>query len=92
VPGLDAAQHLTFDNADMLFRAAEQGIGVAMASDVLVAPYLESGRLVRLFEVECPVAGAYHLVARPDLAREPAVAAVHRWLREIAHEPSRRAP
>jgi LysR family glycine cleavage system transcriptional activator len=89
VPGLDAEQHLTFDNADMLFRAASQGMGVAMATGVLVAPYLESGALVRPFDIECPVAGAYYLVARADLAREPAVVVVHRWLLEVAHSTPR---
>jgi LysR family glycine cleavage system transcriptional activator len=85
---LAADRHLTFDNADVLFRAAEQGLGVAMAAGVLVAPYLENGRLVRPFEIECLVAGAYYLVARADLAREPAVRAVHRWLLDAARETS----
>jgi LysR family glycine cleavage system transcriptional activator len=87
-PELDSSQHFTFDNADVLLRAAEHGMGVAMATQVLVAPYLEGRRLIRPFKTECTVAGAYYLVARADLAREPAVAAVHRWLREAA-QPTR---
>jgi LysR family glycine cleavage system transcriptional activator len=81
---LASDHHLTFDNADVLFRAAEQGLGVAIATGILVAPYLEAGRLVRPFAIECAVAGAYYLVARADLARERAAATVHRWLLETA--------
>jgi LysR family glycine cleavage system transcriptional activator len=85
---LASDRHLTFDNADVVFRAAEQGLGVAMATGVLVAPYLADARLVRPFEIECAVAGAYYLVSRADLAREQAAATVHRWLLETARETS----
>jgi LysR family glycine cleavage system transcriptional activator len=84
IPDLQAAQNVTFDNADLLFRAAVQKLGIAMATHVLVAPYLESGELIQPFAIEAPVTGAYHLVARGDFARQPAVATVHEWLREIA--------
>jgi LysR family glycine cleavage system transcriptional activator len=80
VPEIDSARHFTFDSVEVLYRAAEHGLGVCIATHVYVAPYLESGRLVRPFDSECPVAGAYYLVARADLAREPAVATVHSWL------------
>jgi LysR family transcriptional regulator, glycine cleavage system transcriptional activator len=84
-PDLGTSHNLTFDNADVVFRAAEHGMGVAMATHVLVAPYLERGALRRPFASECPVRGAYYLLARADLAREPAVAIVHRWLLAQAH-------
>jgi LysR family glycine cleavage system transcriptional activator len=83
-PDVAAARNTTFDNADVLFRAAELGLGVAMATRVLAAPYLESGRLLQPFSAECPVSGGYHLVTRADAARAPAVVAVRAWLLEAA--------
>jgi LysR family transcriptional regulator, glycine cleavage system transcriptional activator len=81
VPDIDSARHLTFDNSDTLYRAAAHGMGVCMATQAFVAPYLEDGRLVRPFgDLECPVAGAIYLVVRADFEREPAVAALRAWL------------
>jgi LysR family transcriptional regulator, glycine cleavage system transcriptional activator len=77
---ITAERNFTFDNAEVVFRAAEHGMGVAMATRVLVEPYLASGRLIQPFTVECPVVGGYYLVARTDLTLEPAIAEVHRWL------------
>jgi hypothetical protein len=51
---------------------------------VLVAPHLEAGTLVRPFTHTASIAGAYHLVHRADDAREPGIAAVRGFLRELA--------
>jgi LysR family glycine cleavage system transcriptional activator len=85
VPDIESESHFTFDNADTLYRATAHGMGVCMATRAFVAPYLEDGRLVRPFDgLECPVVGAFYLVARADLGREPAVARLHAWLLETA--------
>jgi LysR family glycine cleavage system transcriptional activator len=79
-----AERNLSFDSAELVFRAAERGLGVAMATSVLVAPYLDEGRLIRPFVETTQVAGSYFLVARADALADPAVAAVHGFLREVA--------
>jgi LysR family glycine cleavage system transcriptional activator len=85
LPDVKAENNLSFDSADLVFRAAERGLGVAMATSVLVGPYLEAGTLVRLFDVAAPASGTYHLVYRADDLREPSLLAVRAFLREIAH-------
>jgi LysR family transcriptional regulator, glycine cleavage system transcriptional activator len=84
VPDATAKRNLSFDSAELVFRAAERGLGAAMATTVLVEPYLQSKRLVQPFAVTVPVAGSYFLVDRPEDRREPAVAAVRAFLLEIA--------
>ncbi len=79
-----AERNLSFDSAELVFRAAERGLGVAMATSVLVAPYLREGRLIRPFAETAKVAGSYFLVARADALRDPAVGAVHGFLRDTA--------
>jgi LysR family glycine cleavage system transcriptional activator len=40
----------TLDDLDLVYRAAMSGLGIAMGLDVVVEPYVESGKLVRLCE------------------------------------------
>jgi LysR family glycine cleavage system transcriptional activator len=91
LPDATAERNQSFDSAELVFRAAERGLGVAMATSVLVAPYLEAGRLVRPFALSAPIAGSYYLVERPDDRREPAVAAVRAFLIELARTTMARA-
>lgn len=86
LPDANPARNLSFDSAELVFRAAECGLGVAMATNVLVAPYLESKRLTRPFAATAPIAGAYHLVCRADDLREPAVMAVRAFLVDAARD------
>jgi LysR family transcriptional regulator, glycine cleavage system transcriptional activator len=88
VPDATAKRNLSFDSAELVFRAAERGLGVAMATTVLVDPYLQSKRLVQPFAITVPIAGSYFLVDRPEDRREPAVAAVRAFLLELARETS----
>jgi LysR family glycine cleavage system transcriptional activator len=85
VPDGASPRNLSLNGAELVYRAAAGGLGVAMASSVLVAPYLEDGRLVRPFAHTANIAGAYYLVHRADDAREPAIAALCRFLRELAY-------
>jgi LysR family transcriptional regulator, glycine cleavage system transcriptional activator len=83
-PDLVASKNLSFDGADLVFRAAAAGLGVAMASTVLVRPYLAANTLVRLFSVDAAIAGQYYLVGRADDVREPSIAAVRAFVHRIA--------
>jgi len=81
------ATYTNFDSFHLLFEAAAQGLGIAIAPDVLVAPYLDSGRLVRpLPGIHFQWAKKFYLVCRGhDRDRLP-VRAVHSWLtREAAN-------
>lgn len=84
LPDISSTRNLSFDAGDLVFRAAATGLGVAMASTVLVRPYLEDRSLVRLFEVDAPVAGQYHLLSREGDERVAPIQAVRTFLRRLA--------
>jgi LysR family glycine cleavage system transcriptional activator len=57
----------SFDNVQVMYEAAANGLGVALAADELAATHLASGRLVKPFSNE-PVAlrQSYYLVYRKE--------------------------
>jgi len=84
---------LVFDDSLMLYEAAAEGLGVALARNTLVEAELESGRLVRLLNVEVPSELGFHLVWRADSHKLRRINALRDWfLAEAAgHEPQRSA-
>ncbi|ANY15286.1 LysR substrate-binding domain-containing protein [Bordetella pseudohinzii] len=73
-----------FNDAGLLLQAAEQGLGLALARELLAADALRDGRLLRLFPMSIPYEEryTYHLVCRPALQDWPPLAALRLWLRE----------
>ena len=82
-PGL-AVRRQNFDNAQMAYRSAENGLGVALGISILVEPYLLSGRLLAPFALRLPLAKSYYVASRREDAGEPAIAAFRAWLRRAA--------
>jgi DNA-binding transcriptional LysR family regulator len=70
-----------YEDLAMLYQAAADGQGVALARPSLVTPALERGMLVRLFEVAARSPHAYYLVCRPSALARREVAAFVDWLR-----------
>jgi LysR family glycine cleavage system transcriptional activator len=79
-----------FNDAGMMLQAAEQGLGLALAREVLAADALAAGRLTRLSPIalEDPDAYPYWLVYPPALADWPPLAAFRDWLREELERPA----
>ncbi len=73
-----------FNDAGLMLQAAEQGLGLALAREVLAADALAGGRLVRLSPIayEDPDAHPYWLVYPPTLAEWAPLVAFRGWLRE----------
>lgn len=69
-----------FDNLELLYRAAEQGMGVALAVAPLVKSYIEDGRLVAPFAIKAAIPQSYFLVYRPEDKRLDPVAKFRAWL------------
>lgn len=84
LPNLDATRGPSFSLWELALRAAVAGQGVALGRSALVAPYLESGQLVRPFQISTPSAFAYYVVCLPERAQEPKIAAFRAWLQEEA--------
>lgn len=70
-----------YEDLAMLYEAASDGEGVALARASLVQPALAGGRLARLFDVEARSPHAYYLVCRPSALARPEVGAFVDWLR-----------
>ena len=73
----------SFNDAGHMLQAAEQGIGIALARELLAADALRDGRLVRLSPLALPDddAPAYWLVAPPELADTAPLKALRAWLK-----------
>jgi LysR family glycine cleavage system transcriptional activator len=71
-----------FNDGGLMLQAAEHGIGITLARDVLAADALADGRLVRLspVSVDVPESRGYYLVYPPPLKRWPPLAALRGWL------------
>jgi DNA-binding transcriptional LysR family regulator len=73
-----------FNDAGLMLQAAEQDLGVALASELLAADALQAGRLVRM----SPLALAqgelapYWFVYPPQQAELPALRALRQWLHD----------
>lgn len=58
------------NDTDMLVAAALQGTGLAFVPESFVAPYLQSGELVRMLEAWCRPFGGFYLYY-PNRAHMP---------------------
>lgn len=76
------------DTETLSLQAAIEGQGVALASSVLAADDLASGRLVKPFDVRFPVEFGYFLVCPEATADAPKISAFREWLLEEAGETS----
>jgi LysR family transcriptional regulator, glycine cleavage system transcriptional activator len=73
-----------FNDAGLMLQAAEQDLGVALASELLAADALQAGRLVRLSPLTLADGEPlpYWFVYPPQHAQLPALDALRQWLRE----------
>jgi LysR family glycine cleavage system transcriptional activator len=67
---------------DQMMRAAASDQGVALVTETLARPELDSGSLIRVLNVAWPQEFAYWLVCPRSSADQPKVAAFRDWLLE----------
>jgi LysR family glycine cleavage system transcriptional activator len=81
-PGGDVARYRykSFDNLQLVYEAAAANLGVAIGLDPLVRPYLQSGRLARLWPQRVVLSRSFHLVRRAERSRNSRFARFDRWL------------
>ncbi len=88
VPGLRGRSGPAFDTYLLACEAALAGHGVALAAEFMVREELESGRLVRLFEIEATQPGCWYLACRREHRDDPRISRFRDWLiREVAKDP-----
>jgi LysR family glycine cleavage system transcriptional activator len=73
-----------FNDAGLMFQAAEQNLGLAVGRELFAADALRDGRLVRLspLTITHEEAHPFHLVYPPGLREWPPLVALRSWLRE----------
>jgi LysR family glycine cleavage system transcriptional activator len=82
VPDLARLQSLSFREELHAIEAAISGQGIAICSDVLVAPELASGALVQVSKFTLPGYGFY-LVHRPGHPKRASIDAFSAWVRAV---------
>lgn len=73
-----------FDDADLLYAAACQGLGVALIDPDLVRPLLDEGRLVRPIDIDIVTGDGFHFVFAPGAEAKPAVRRFCDWVLSLA--------
>ncbi len=82
---LDTRKGSRYSSSDLVLKAAEQGMGVALARGRLAASSLAAGTLVRVLpNVEVQVKSAYWLIPAPQAVERHAVQQLVSWLKEEA--------
>ena len=77
---VDAHGGMRFDHSGMVYQAAINGLGLAMAQTAHVREELAQHRLVPFADAPMKTNRAYYLVHLPSRARDPVIAAFVRWL------------
>ncbi len=70
----------------MMIQAALEGMGVALGHSLLIAPYIERGTLVTLFEPPIAAPARYFLAIAPGSGEKPEARAFLDWLRAEARK------
>ncbi len=79
VPQAKDLEHLSFREELHAIEAVIAGQGIGIFSDVLVAPELAAGSLVKAFDLSLP-GYSFHVVRRHDHPREKIIQAFSTWL------------
>src|ERR671912_671415 len=72
--------YTSFDNLQLVYEAAANGLGIAIGLDPLVRPYLDHGRFVRLWPGGVRLSRSFHLVRQTRRARDRRIDRFHDWL------------
>ena len=83
-PAADLAKAMGFRLYSMVIQAAVDGMGVALGHSRMIAPEVQSGRLVTLLDAPVAAPGRYLLATRPGSEEKPEVRAFRAWLLDLA--------
>ena len=80
VEGVNPDAGNIIDDTNVLIQAAIDGQGIALGSSAFIQDLLDSGRLVRPFDIALENRNAYYVVCPPSHLKNPAVRAFKDWL------------
>ncbi|MDJ0776449.1 MAG: transcriptional regulator GcvA [Gammaproteobacteria bacterium] len=84
IDGIRPEKGNIIDDTNVLIQAAIDGQGIALGSTAFVQDLLESGRLVRPFDITLENELAYYVVCPESHLQNPAVSAFKQWLLSLA--------
>ena len=91
VGGFDPTAGPYFDMSALVIQAAIQGQGVALGRSTLAREALDTGMLVRPFDLTIPIDYAYFIVCPPEFYDRPKVRAFREWLMSEAESQGTRS-
>lgn len=80
VPWIPQATGVVIEDANVVLRSCIEGQGIALGWPPLISPDLESGRLVKLFDLAVSGPRAYYLCQPSPKPRVPLIDQVTEWL------------
>ena len=80
VSGIDAEKGTIIDDTNVLIQAAIDGQGIALGSTTFVEEHLESGKLIKPFDIVLLNEFSYYVVCPQSHLNNPAVVAFKDWL------------
>ena len=83
IDDIEANRGTVIDDTNVLIQAAIDGQGIALGSTTFVEDLLESGRLVKPFDITLVNEFAYYVVYPEARLKNPAVRAFKEWLLEL---------
>jgi LysR family glycine cleavage system transcriptional activator len=85
IEGIDTSQGHSMITFVLSLEMARQGLGIAMAHDVLATNSLANGSLVEPFDRRVVAQDSYYLIAQPKENRNKAVDAFVQWIEQEMH-------
>jgi len=87
VDGVDAAAGITFESSSLGYRAAQDGLGIALAQKALIADDLARRRLVVALDLPLKGEARYYLTFRRDRKQTKHQAQFQAWIMDQAASP-----
>jgi LysR family glycine cleavage system transcriptional activator len=81
IPQLGTERFANFSDCHLLYESAASGLGVAIALDALVEPYIHDGRLVPVSDIRLIIPKKFYLVSRPPSRQSAPVRSFRSWLK-----------
>ncbi len=86
VKGINLNHGPIFSHSNLILQAARYGQGIAIGHSVLAQADIQSGRLVRPFELVLPSQYSYDIICPKSWADKPKITAFREWLKGIIAE------
>lgn len=83
VKGVKGANNRYFDDADLLYASATQGLGFALIDLEVSRPLLDAGQLIQPIDIEVATGDGFHFVFPPGREAKPAVRRFCDWVMSL---------